>query len=392
VEPSEKKNRMPKTNHRSSLKRKFVNWQIAFVEDCNLRCSYCSTGFGRFGQTKQNSMKRPVWERLLEFIFSDISAGEHVSFDIQGGEPFLHFDEFLAFVDEASKTAEKKRVTLSIAVTTNGTLLNKTRLELCARHRINMTFSIDGGRLVHNRYRKDKNGLGTHRRAMKNWRSYRKITKSLNPRPACRIQSVITSHSRLSSLVRYWAEQGEKIADCVIQEPSRFTRCGGRKDWHLRRKRYLQDFQKIALQQSSALDIPNFLSRFKGPSSLYELWRDMFLNNSRVPCGVGRNTLGLDSSGNLFPCDAFIGREHWKIGDIFSGIDHDRLKSFTSTLSQLRQRCRSCSIRKFCGGGCCAAGDGDELVLNMEQGCSFMKEIVEIAKMGYKRLEDRMEG
>ncbi len=135
---------------------KILNWQIVFVQYCNLKCSYCSTGFGKFGEKEPAYMKDNTWKKLTGWIFADPGKNEKVSLCIEGGETLLKFKPFFEFVQYLYKQAEKQDVQLSIDVGTNGVFFEKNILDSCAKYRIGLNFSIDGNEETHNRYRKDK--------------------------------------------------------------------------------------------------------------------------------------------------------------------------------------------------------------------------------------------
>ncbi len=190
--------------------------------------------------------------------------------------------------------------------------------------------------------------------------------------------------------MKFWENQGEKIVNINVQQPSRFVECENDTEWDKRRRAYLEDFKKIAYELATVLTIPGFLSDFSGPQSLYKIWNDIFLGTSVSPCGAGINTLGVTASGDLYPCETFIGNNFWKLGDIFNGIDEKKLQTFQASRKSVLEACKECETGSLCGGGCFKAGQGDEIILNSEGGCLFMKEIIKIARDSYSMMEEEI--
>lgn len=369
---------------------KILNWHIVFVQYCNLKCSYCSTGFGKFGEKEPAYMKENTWKKLTGWIFADPGKNEKVSLCVEGGETLLKFEPFFEFVQYLYKQAKKQDIQLSIVVGTNGIFSEKNILDSCAKYRIGLNFSIDGSEETHNRYRKDKNGCPTHETALKNWKYYKKIAQDSAVPINCSIQSVFTGHSSLVDMLKFWENQGEKIVNITVQQPSRFVECKNDTGWDKRRGAYLEDFKKIAYELATVLTIPGFLSNFSGPQSLYKIWKDIFLGTSVSPCGAGINTLGVTASGDLYPCETFIGNNFWKLGNIFNGIDEKKLQTFQASRKNVLEACKECETGSLCCGGCFRAGQGDEIILNSEGGCLFMKEIIKIARDSYSMMEEEI--
>ena len=78
-----------------------------------------------------------------------------------GGEPLLEFDLIKQITPYALEAARKRNITVTWAITTNGTLINEEILSYFAQNKINMLISLDGGQKNHDRYRKTKSGEGT---------------------------------------------------------------------------------------------------------------------------------------------------------------------------------------------------------------------------------------
>ena len=93
---------------------------------CNLCCKYCF--YADVASQREISsfgiMSEKAAHLVLDHIFSDTDAGDHVTFAFQGGEPMLAGLSFFEdFVAETEK--RKKQTSVAYALQTNATLLNE---------------------------------------------------------------------------------------------------------------------------------------------------------------------------------------------------------------------------------------------------------------------------
>lgn len=364
------------------------SWCIAFCQDCNMRCTYCHTRHGTLGH-QACVMKPSVWEPLGRLIIESARPDCGVRIAFGCGETFLCFDEFMRFVEYLERLADVRGVPLSLQVSTNGLLLNEERCALCARHRISLSFSIDGPAHIHDGARRDRNGLPTHQRVMANWRTYRALSLKLTDPPTCNVLSVIHDESRLLDVAEYWRQEGVPIFDAVVQEPRPGHEKGAYENWQARRDRYLEDFETVAMAEAKRLSIPEFLSDYAGPSVLLFHWKDLFLETHGTGCGVGVYELAVDAHGNIYPCEGFIGYPQWVVGTVSSGLDTHLLLDLRRRRNELLVECQSCEANVLCAKGCCAASPDKGLVLNSEGGCLFSRRLVDISLRSYEVLKKK---
>jgi uncharacterized protein len=363
-------------------KLEFKTWHVSFSQDCNLRCSYCSTGFGRKGM-KTRIMSKPVWTDMAKFAFSHVTDSGEISFEFGNGETFLHFDNFLHMADHLRVCAKDQGVSANIHITTNGTLLNEGRMEQLAMRGISLTFSIDGPQPIHDFSRKDKEGHATYERAIKAWQFYRRLSIDGKQGSACSVQSVISRHSNLLELIKFWSSLDQNIFKAVVQLPSRFMKRDSVEDWRSRQNTYLKDFEFWAKDQAMRLNSLRFFSDYYGPADLLMLWETFFWNRRTYPCGVGQDIIAVDGDGNLYPCEAFIGVSKWRIGNIFSGILQDKLNVFLKAKRNALMHCQKCQANSYCGRCCFGRNPEGEIVDNFLEGCWFAKRLIDIAMQNY---------
>jgi uncharacterized protein len=146
---------------------------VKATERCNLNCSYCYM----FNGGDQSYMRRPpvMSEAVSDAMFRRVRAHcsahgiDSFTFVLHGGEPMVAPPKFYRrFVERARQVLEPD-VAVRFAMQTNGTLMSE---EWCSALRdldIGLSFSIDGPRADHDRYRVDRRGRGSFDRVMQGW-------------------------------------------------------------------------------------------------------------------------------------------------------------------------------------------------------------------------------
>lgn len=134
---------------------------------CNIDCSYCFYLEKEALYPERNENWRMSDETLETFVRQHIEAqsGDSVTFAWQGGEPTMMG---LAFFQRAVAFGEKYANGKKIhhALQTNGILLNEEWARFFARHHFLIGLSVDGPAALHNQYRVNRAGKGTHEQVM----------------------------------------------------------------------------------------------------------------------------------------------------------------------------------------------------------------------------------
>ena len=368
-----------------------VTWNVGFVQDCNLRCKYCCTGFGRLGHGSR-FMQPEVWRKLCDLMLS-MSAGRHrIRLDFGVGETFLHFDEAMQFLDYLRHQAGGKGVQIEALMTTNGTLATVEQLNTCLKKKISLTFSIDGSASSHDSFRRFPDGKPTHRTALKNWRRYRAMVRSVDDPPGCGVSSVIAGDARLRDVIRFWRKQGVVQYKAIPAEPSRHLGCFKQHESQVSRSRYLKDLEDHAFSEVSRLRDSDLLENFEGPKGILDLWMRLSRAAPYRSCGAGYSVICVDSDGTLFPCQGFLGFAERSIGDVNGGVLPAKLSEFRSARSRVQTQCCGCWARFLCDGACFAGDPKTGIVLDTWNGCELIKSHVEIAIKSYQTWCGYMKG
>lgn len=134
---------------------------------CDLACDYCY--LYQLGDQRWRDRPRVMSRRTVDQAADRIA--EHVSRHglpevevvLHGGEPLLAGADRLAYCVRRVRAAVGPRVAVRVAMQTNGVRLDRPFLDLFRELDVRVGISVDGGREVHDRHRRDHRGRGSHR-------------------------------------------------------------------------------------------------------------------------------------------------------------------------------------------------------------------------------------
>ena len=72
-------------------------------------------------------------------------------------------------------------------------------------------------------------------------------------------------------------------------------------------------------------------------------------------CGMGETEWGFAPSGNIYPCERFIGNDNdlsFCLGNIHTGLDLNRRCSLIHQRGNRNEECKTCSLQKYCMNWC----------------------------------------
>lgn len=134
---------------------------LEITQQCNLQCKYCTFGGGFSYHRKLNgrTMSSAVLMAAIDDAVRCATRLEVLSIGFYGGEPLAAFPLIMSAVRYARQRAGNKRIRFS--VTTNATLLDRAKAEFLRDNEFSVLVSIDGPRVMHNRYRIYPGGRGS---------------------------------------------------------------------------------------------------------------------------------------------------------------------------------------------------------------------------------------
>jgi serine-type anaerobic sulfatase-maturating enzyme len=136
---------------------------------CNLDCKYC---FFLSKELLYPDSRFRMADEVLEAYICELMESQQepeVTIAWQGGEPTLMGLDFFKRSVELVRKYQKPGQTVMHTIQTNGTLVDDPFAVFFKEHHFLVGLSMDGPREMHDAYRVDKGGKGTHHRVVKAW-------------------------------------------------------------------------------------------------------------------------------------------------------------------------------------------------------------------------------
>lgn len=330
---------------------------------CNIDCSYCFylEKDALYPERKQHW--RMTDDTLEQYIRQHIAAqpGKEVLFAWQGGEPTLMgLDFFRKVIALCQKYGEGRQI--QHALQTNGMLMNDEWAAFFAEHQFLIGISIDGPQLLHDRYRVNRAGVGTHDKVM----------------------AAITLLKQHGVMFNTLTVVGKHNAGHAVEVYEFMLSVGSR---HMQ---FIPLVERLSTSDASTLNLvlPGESAAELAPwtvpswqygeflSQIFDIWvrRDVgrvsvqmfdvaiaaWTGQPPVLC-VHSETCGhafaLEANGDLYNCDHFVYPEH-RLGNIhqqdLNTLNHSEqaIAFGMAKRDTLTPDCRRCEYRPVCHGGC----------------------------------------
>jgi uncharacterized protein len=330
---------------------------------CNLACRYCAEAAT---QPARPAMSEETLRAAWRLLCPDGEPRAGTSIRLGSGEPLLAFP-LLRRLQELIKRhggspAEGRP---DVFLTTNGTLVGKRVRDWLVASGWHVKLSLDGPREVHDRWRVDSGGRGT-------WRRVSAAAAELAARMPERfsVTAVLCRGADPGEVFHRIAALGVDRIELVPVAHENPDVVPGGADLESYR-RFVEGYA-----EQVARDVDNrvpTLVRFEN-----SLRRVMGYDLCRVPCGAGRTFLGVDASGDLYPCFRFFGIRGYRLGRLPEGENVRRTADFRRQAGrpyEERADCRACWAAPLCGGPCfaCAETFGKGSGVPLESHCAYVR-------------------
>ena len=331
---------------------------LNIAQSCNLSCSYCYAEEGRFGG-RASMMSLETAFAAIDRLFAE-AVGQRVTVGFIGGEPFLNREVLYASVEHAMVRSHETGSPVGFSVTTNGTLLTASDLDLLRRHSFVVSVSLDGGADTNDRHRKSCNGKSGFQAAI---RSLQPLLQ--NPGKVRIVARCTITREDLRVLNRI-----DALADAGFSEigvsPLRTSPKPGLvlqdDDWPILLDEMVRaaGSEKERLRSGLALRFSNLAIALKQLHAGY---------SKPLPCGAAASYVSVSTRGEYFTCHRTIDNPRFKIGNEAFGLSQEKREQFLRSRHVDRQEpCRSCWARYLCGGGCHA-----EVLAAGRSGCDYIR-------------------
>lgn len=338
---------------------------------CNLDCSYC---FFLSKEVLYDARSQAMTdETLMAYLLAylrDSPDGE-VVVGWQGGEPTMRGLPFFRRAVELAEELRRPRQRLVHAIQTNGTLLDDEWGEFLAENQFVVGVSIDGPADLHDAYRVNRTGRGSHQQVLRGYEVLRR--HHVDTSVLCTVHAANANHPlrvyqylrddlgatylqfipiverallhRVADAERGWRdENGRRIL--AIQEGDHVTsRSVDPAAWGT----FLTTvFDEWLAHDTERVSVQHFDAMLGNRAGIYELC-------VHAPT-CGRLPV-VTHTGDVYACDHFVEPAH-RLGNIHDAGFTELLTSpeqrhfGTNKRTDLTAQCRRCPVLWACNGGC----------------------------------------
>ena len=285
---------------------------------------------------------------LENIVRKALAEAQHeCTFGFQGGEPMLAGIGFYEELIRLQKKHNTKGLSISNSFQTNGSLIDDKWASFFSDNEFLVGLSLDGNEEIHDRYRKDTDGLGT-------FKTVRRAAKILEKHKVdFNVLCVVTAQSaeKAKSIYRFFMHNGfeyQQYIPCIAPL--------GQKE-----QEYSLSSQGYAIFLKDMFDVW-FDDRIKNTFVYNRYFENLAGIISGVPpesCDmVGRCSVqyAIEADGSVYPCDFYM-RDAYKLGNInkdsFEYIDRKRSQiRFIEESEKLPEQCMECRWFTLCKNGC----------------------------------------
>lgn len=343
------------------------------AHDCNLRCGYCFAGTGDFGHSR-GLMPEAVAERAVEFIIENSGQRRNCEMDFFGGEPLLNMEVVRHTVEYVRRREGETGKVFKLTLTTNAVLLDDDTIAYLNKENISLVLSLDGRREVHDRMRPGADGSGSFDEAIT---GIRKLVDSRNGQNYY-LRGTFTAYNLdFAADVAAMAELGfgQLSVEPVVAKEGGYALQEEHLPTLFRQYEQLAGHYLESRRTGKPYEFFHFnLNLDNGPCVAKRL----------SGCGAGHEYFAVTPEGDLYPCHQFVGREPYRLGTVFDGVQQpDLSRRFRQTHVLTKEACRGCWARFFCSGGCHANAELFNGTIDEPYalGCELQKKRLECALM-----------
>lgn len=302
---------------------------------CNLNCSYC------FEHKKNNQMMTSqiaidIARKCYKKLDSKIGR---FTFNIFGGEPLLNWPVIKDMIDFTNKN----HYICKFGITTNLTTLNDEIINYIDDNDIMMLVSIDG--IGH-----DKNRCNTYKTVKAN------IKKLVDKGLGFLIEARMTITPEYG---KYLYESVKEVIELGINNICPI--CVSDTEWTDEQIADLKtSYMKLLDYYCSILDDKDNKRNIsiKYVDELLGMLLEPMCNDSRLMCHIGsKQWCAIDTNGDVYPCHNCPTSDKdyikdMKIGNIYTGIDTDKMYEDDIVANFNRKECENCIGKSICKSGC----------------------------------------
>ena len=342
------------------------------AHDCNLRCKYCFAEEGEYHGAR-SLMSGSVGKAALDFLVKESGSRKNLEVDFFGGEPLMNFDVVKEIVEYGRSIENKSGKKFRFTMTTNGMLLDENKLDYINKEMYNLVLSLDGRKEVNDKMRKCINGSSSYDIIVP---KFQKAAESRNQTNYYLRGTFTAENLDFAEDVKHIAELGFKqisVEPVVSDESEPYAI----KDEHL--AGICEEYEKLTKylieenEKGAGINFFHFMMDLTGGPCVWK---------RTSGCGAGSEYLAVTPEGELFPCHQFVGIDGFSVGDVFTGIENQKIgEDFDACHIYSKPECKVCWAKFYCSGGCNANAynQNRDMFKVYEPGCVMQKKRTECA-------------
>jgi len=286
-------------------------------------------------------MSLETGKKIIDFAFDITPLGKKINFSFFGGEPLLQFNlikNLTKYIEEKGNAHDNP---ILLSITTNGLLLNESIINFFWEHEFNVCVSIDGPLYVNDLNRCYKDGSGSFDDVFKKLLLIKKSPISIQV-------NAVYDPKTLNYLPKTLSFFTENEFPIIHLNPDITA---------LWEKQTLNELSSIYMQLAM-----HYISCFEAGKEIAV----NLLDNKTIlllkggyreeeKCRMGEAEWGFAPSGNIYPCERFIGQDDDKkmcIGNIHTGINNYSLCKIIENRGNINEECKMCEFQKYCMNWC----------------------------------------
>lgn len=367
---------------------------LCLTHKCQMACRYC---FARELRTDQNleDMTYETACAAVRFFVDRAAEGGLPMLNLvftSSGESFLKIDLMADVCAYAKKYAGATGFPVYFHAATNGLMVDPDTIAKACNWNtgyIGLSVSWDGPPEIHNRQRMRQDGSGTYDGVAQAFHMIRRLEgmmpavgttlSSMNP-DLPRIFSHLFDQGARQIVIKPVREVG---SDLAVSEDTLPTYKAAYDEF----AEYLLRTDAFHTERLTTFAPTDFFWRF--------VVRLVDRGVLTYRCPGGRSTVCVDTNGDIYPCQDFLGMPEYKLGDVFTGFDGEARAVYMEDLTVYKMEpCKTCWARYLCGGGCHSqsAKAFNRLDVPYPPDCELVKHLIELAAYFVTRMEKQRPG
>ncbi len=310
---------------------------------CNLACKYCFIDHNPLSVHDRRLMSFETAKNALDKFKKEIYKNKEQSIAqviLYGGEPLSNNNEFDKIVQYARHIMPKVKITLI----TNGTLLNKNKIQFLKSLNIVVGLSLDGPKNINDKSRVFKSS---------NESVYDAVAKKI---PCMNEEKLLYGLS--STITKELIENKKEVVKCfkdlqvhdVFFNLYHYSQHVCKSEWtsfYNNMSNFIlkinKDLKNIGIEEGRVRDQINLLAK------------EIFKFQS---CGaVGLNQITIQPNGDVCICQGDSRTSKYVIGNINTDeikemLNSPKVEPWTKYYTVCKEKCKKCAALFVCGGGC----------------------------------------